>query len=54
MIPALETVDVELIRRFFRKARDYLQAYRDGQVTGHNVEEAVKVYKSHRRVLQNK
>lgn len=54
MIPALETVDVYLIRNFFRKARDYLQAYRDGQATGKDVEDAVKVYKSHRRLKKDK
>ena len=50
MVPALETVNVTMIRKFFRKARDYMQAYRDGHRTGRAVEDAVKVYKSHRRI----
>ena len=33
-MPALETVNVELIRKFFRKARDYVRAYSEGKKTG--------------------
>ena len=40
---------VDDIRKYFRRARDYEKAYRDGEI-GAAVEEAVKIYKSHRRV----
>ena len=48
--PALDSVSVDLIRKYFRKARDYEQAYREGHKAGKAVEKAVKRYKSHRRV----
>ena len=47
---ALETVTTEMIQKFFKTCRDYEKAYRDGR-TCKNVEAAVKVYKSHRRVF---
>ena len=47
---ALETVTVELMNKFFVTCRDYERAYRNGN-TGEDVEKAVKVYKSHRRVF---
>ena len=47
---ALETVITEMIHKFFKTCRDYEKAYRDGR-TCKNVEAAVKVYKSHRRVF---
>lgn len=31
-----------------------MQAYRDGKATGKELEDAVKVYKSHRRVNKDK
>ena len=40
---------VDDIRKHFRKARDYEKACRDGKI-GAAVEEAVKIYKSHRRL----
>lgn len=46
--PALNSVPMEMIRKYFRKARDYERAYTDG---GKAVEIAVKQYKSHRRVF---
>ena len=49
--PALDFVTVDNIRKFARKARDYEQAYREGHKAGKAVEDAVKVYKSHRRVF---
>ena len=49
--PALESVSTELIRKYFRKARDYEKAYSEGLKAGREVEEAVKKYKSHRRVF---
>ena len=49
--PALDSVSVDLIRKFARKARDYEQAYRAGNRAGKNVDAAVKLYKSHRRIF---
>ena len=48
--PALDSVDTVLIRKYFRNARDYITAYREGHVPGRQLEDAVKQYKSHRRV----
>ena len=49
--PALDSVSVDLIRKYTRKARDYEDAYRAGHKAGKKVEEAVKAYKSHRRIF---
>ena len=49
--PALDSVSVDLIRKYARKARYYEQAYKDGHNAGEKVEDAVKAYKSHRRVF---
>ena len=49
--PALDSVSVDLIRKYFRKIRDYERAYNEGVKAGREVEEAVKKYKSHRRVF---
>ena len=49
--PALDSVTVDNIRKFFRKARDYEKAYREGHAAGKMVEQAVKKYKSHRRIF---
>ena len=49
--PALDSVTTDLIRKYFRKARDYEKAYREGLKAGREVEDAVKKYKSHRRVF---
>ena len=49
--PALDSVPVELIRKYFRKVREYEKAYLEGKKAGKEVEAAVKVYKSHRRVF---
>ena len=51
--PALESVSTDLIRKFFRKARDYEKAYREGLKAGREIEDAVKKYKFHRRVFSN-
>ncbi len=45
----LDSVSTETIKKFFRTCRDYEKAYREG-LTGREVENRVKVYKSHRRV----
>ena len=47
---ALDSVSVTSIRKYFRKARDYEKAYHEGQA-GKEVGNAVKRYKSHRRVF---
>ena len=49
--PALDSVTVDNIRKFSRKSRDYERAYREGHKAGKAVENAVKKYKSHRRVF---
>ena len=49
--PALNSVSADLIRKYFRKVGDYERAYIEGKKAGKEVESAVKVYKSHRRVF---
>ena len=49
--PALDSVSPDLIRKFFRKAQDYERAYIEGKESGKELEQAVKVYKSHRRIF---
>lgn len=44
--PALETVSTDLMRKYFRKVREYARAYREG------VEKALKRNKSHCRVSE--
>ena len=53
IVPALESVRLDTIRKYFRKCREYMQAYREGNAGGNDVEGAVQVYKSHRRVFGN-
>jgi hypothetical protein len=48
--PALDSVSVSLIRKYYRRVREYHRAYREGKSGGLDVESAVKLYKSHRRV----
>ena len=45
----LNNVTTDQIKKFFRLCRDYERAYREGH-TGKDVEQVIKVYKSHRRV----
>ena len=45
----LDSVTIEQKKKFFKTCQDYENAYREG-VTGREVEEHVKLYKSHRRV----
>ena len=45
--PALDSLSMDLIRKFGRKARDYEHAHHDGHKAGKAVEDAVKLYKSH-------
>ena len=49
--PALDSVSIDLIRKYCCKARDYEEAYKAGHKAGKGVEEAVKAYKCHRRVF---
>ena len=46
VVPGLQSV-----RKFFRKSREYMQAYREGKSGGKDVEQAVKFYKSHHRIF---
>ncbi len=45
----LDSVTKEMIMKFFQKSKDYEKAYREGYTT-ENVDNIVKLYKSHRRV----
>ena len=49
---ALQRVTVDNVRKYFRKARDYMQAYHEGKVLD-EVTKTVKLYKSHRRVFDS-
>ena len=46
----LDSVTLELMKKFFRTCRDYERTYRGGG-SGREVEERVKIYKSHRRIF---
>ena len=50
--PALESVTLDDIRKYFRKSRDYLHAFNEGY-SGFQADQKVKEYKSHRRVSEN-
>lgn len=52
--PGLNSVSVDLMRKYFRKVREYEMAYGEGKRGGLEVEKAVKLYKSHRRVFNEK
>ena len=45
---ALDSVKTETIRKYLRKAREYMKAYREGITDGVKVVEALKTYKSDR------
>ena len=45
--PALNSVSVDLIRKYFRRVTEYEKAYMQGKKAGKEVEQAVKVFKSH-------
>ena len=51
MDPGLDSVSLDTIRKYFRKVLDYEKAYIEEKKAGREVEQAVKVYKSHRRVF---
>ena len=47
---ALDSVSIDLIRKYFRKVREYHRAYREGNTLGKEMQTILKRYKSHRRV----
>ena len=49
--PALDSVSTDFIRKYFRRVREYEQAYLEGKQAGKELEQAVKVFKSHRRIF---
>ena len=49
--PGLDSVSSDTIRKYFRKASDYERAYIEGKAAGKEIEQAVKVYKSHRIIF---
>ena len=49
--PALDSVQADLIRKYFRRVDEYERAYLEGKKAGKELEQAVKVYKSHRRIF---
>jgi len=46
---ALESVNLDLIKKFFRKTREYHRAYREGNEIA-EIKGVLKQHKSHRRV----
>ena len=53
VIPALESVSIDTIRKYYRKCREYMQAYKEGKTGRSDVETTVQKYTSHRRVFGN-
>ena len=53
IVPALESVRLDTIRKYFIKCREYMQAYWEGNTGGSTVEKAVQKSKSHRRFFGN-
>ena len=47
---ALDSVTVDLIRKYFRKVREQQRAYIKGNTFGKEMQKILKVYESHRRV----
>jgi len=50
---ALDSVTIELMRKYFRKIREYQRAYREGNTLGKEMKKILKKYKSHRRVSES-
>ena len=48
---ALNSVSTDLMRKFFRRVLEYERAYLEGKKAGKELEAAVKVCKSHRRIF---
>jgi len=53
IVPAIESVSTDTIRKYYRRVREYIKAYREGITDGVKVIEALKTYKSHCRVYGN-
>ena len=53
IVAAIESVRLDTICKYFRKCREYMQAYREGNAEGNSVERAVQKYKSHWGVFGN-
>ena len=51
--PALDSVSLDLIRKYFRKSRDYARAYACGTAIGSEMASMLKKYKSNRRIFLN-
>ena len=49
--PALDSVSTDLMRKYFRRVLEYERAYLEGKKAGKELEAAVKLYKSHRRIF---
>ena len=52
--PALDSVTTDLIRKFYRRVFEYERGYNEGKKAGREVENAIKIYKSHRRVFEGR
>ena len=50
--PALDSVSVDLIRKYFRRVREYAKGYREGFAAGPALKCAIKQHKSHRRISE--
>lgn len=48
--PSLDRISIDLIRKYFRNMREFLAAYRDGVTMGPDMQNALKQYKSHRKI----
>ena len=49
--PALDSFPTDLMRKYFRRVLEYERAYLEGKKAGKELEAAVKLYKSHRRIF---
>jgi len=49
---ALDSVTIELMRKYFRKIREYQRAYREGNTLGKEIK-ILKKYKSRHRVSES-
>ena len=50
VVPALESVSADIVRKYYRKARDDMRANKEGYTPGKELEKAVKQYKSRRHI----
>lgn len=49
--PAFDSVSTDLIGKYFRRVSEYERAYMERKRVGRELEQAVKVFKSHRRIF---